>query len=132
MIYAPMTAPPDPLTLAHLNLDVSELARSAAFYGDVLGLPVTRRPDSLLVAWPGGLLVLAPGAVTAAGSFHFGLRVESDAAVDRWFARFEVLGVAVVSPPEDRGAVYVGRIADPDGYPIEIYADRSRVPAGGA
>lgn len=121
-----MAASTDPLTLAHLNLDVADLARSAAFYGDVLGLPVTARSDSLLVAWPGGLLVLAAGAVTAAGSFHFGLRADSDAAVDRWFERLRGLGVAVVAEPEDRGAVYVGRIADPDGYPIEIYADRSR------
>jgi hypothetical protein len=32
-------------------------------------------------------------------------------------------GADVVEMPVERGDVYVGRVRDPDGYPIEIYAE---------
>jgi len=115
------------LTLAHLNLDVADLDRSERFYRDVLGLPVVRRDHALQISWDGGLVVLARGVPSVAGSFHFGFRVGGDADVDAAFARFRALAVPVVAPPEDKGAVYVGRISDPDGYPIEIYAARPAV-----
>ena len=112
------------LTLAHLNIDVTDLERSERFYGGVLGLPVARRGDTLQIAWPGGVVVLAAGTPQVGGSFHFGFRVASDTIVDEFFARFGAADVAVVALPEDKGTVYVGRIRDPDGYAIEIYAQR--------
>lgn len=113
----------DALTLAHLNLDVADLGRSERFYRDVLSLPVTRRDDSLLIRWAGGLLVFAAGSPGPTGSFHFGFRVASPAAVDGWFARLRSHDTTIVEMPVERGAVYVGRLCDPDGYPVEIYAE---------
>ncbi len=124
-----MTDDPAPLTLAHLNIDVADLDRSERFYRDVLALPVTRRSGTLQIAWPGGLLVLAAGEPHVRGSFHFGFAVAGDTAVDAYFARFREHGVAIVAAPEDKGSVYVGRISDPDGYPIEIYAARGAASA---
>ncbi len=119
-----MTSTFQSMTLAHLNLDVADLERSEAFYRDVLGLPVTRGGESLSIRWPGGLLVLVAGSPNPAGTFHFGFRVATDAAVDACFAQFEARDATIVEMPVARGAVYVGRIRDPDGYPIEIYAQR--------
>jgi metallothiol transferase len=116
---------PSALTLAHLQLDVTDLARSEQFYRDVLMLPVTRRGDTLQVRHGGTLLVLAAGDADLRGTLHFGFRVAVDADVDAWFARLRDRGVPIVEGPTDRGAVYVGRLLDPDGYPVEIYAERS-------
>jgi catechol 2,3-dioxygenase-like lactoylglutathione lyase family enzyme len=119
-----MTADFPALTLAHLNLDIADLDRSERFYRDVLAFPVTRRSDSLLVRWAGGLIVLAAGVPNPTGTFHFGFRVATESSVDEWFDRFASVGVPIVEKPAGRGAVYVGRILDPDGYAIEVYAER--------
>jgi catechol 2,3-dioxygenase-like lactoylglutathione lyase family enzyme len=123
--YADMTSAPGALTLTHLNLDVADLARSEHFYGELLALPVTRRESSLSIRWAGGFLVLAQGRANPAGTLHFGFRVADDAAVDAWFTRLGESDAAIVERPVARGSVYVGRVRDPDGYPIEIYADHA-------
>ena len=111
------------LELTHLNLDVANLDVSERFYREEFGLPVRREPASLAVRTPAFLLVLAAGAPQAGGGFHFGFRVGSPADVDAWFARFVERGVPVTAMPETRGAVYVGRVRDPDGYAVEIYSE---------
>jgi catechol 2,3-dioxygenase-like lactoylglutathione lyase family enzyme len=118
-----MTTVPAELDLSHLHVDVRDLARSERFYSDVLGLPVDRRESSLIVRKPGFLMVLNSGEPSVAGTFHFGFRVATPGDVDAWFARFAVAGVPIVKAPNAANGVYVGRIADPDGYPIEIYCD---------
>jgi hypothetical protein len=50
--------------------------------------------------------------------------VASDADVDAWFVYLRTLDVPIVEPPVDRGAVYVGRVLDPDRYPVEMYSER--------
>lgn len=109
------------MTVTHLQLDVRDLDRSASFYGEALALPVERAPTKLTIRQPSFLLVLAQGTPVVGGSFHFGFRLESAADVDAWFARAE--GLRVLATPETRNGVYVGRIADPDGYIIELYAE---------
>jgi catechol-2,3-dioxygenase len=111
------------LDLTHLHLDVRELERSERFYRDVLGLPVDRRDTSLIVRRPGFLMVLNAGEPSVAGTFHFGFRVATPGDVDEWFTRFATTGVSIVKAPNAANGVYVGRIADPDGYPIEVYCD---------
>jgi len=118
-----MVTRPAELDLTHLHLDVRDLDRSERFYRDVLGLPVDRRDTSLVVRKPGFLMVLNAGEPSVAGTFHFGFRVAGSGDVDDWFARFATADVAVVNAPKAANGVYVGRIADPDGYPIEIYCD---------
>jgi catechol 2,3-dioxygenase-like lactoylglutathione lyase family enzyme len=110
-------------SITHLNLDVADLETSERFYGSVLGLPVSREAAAVRVRTPTFLLVLARGTPQMGGSFHFGFRVASRQEVDDWFAHFRERAVGIVELPLQRGAVYVGRITDPDGYPIEIYCE---------
>jgi catechol 2,3-dioxygenase-like lactoylglutathione lyase family enzyme len=112
-------------SVTHLNLDVADLAASERFYRDELGLPVVRNTTSLRLHSATFLLVLAQGTPHFGGSFHFGFRIASRTDVDAWFARFGERGVTIVEPPALRGAVYVGRVSDPDGYQIEIYSESS-------
>lgn len=110
------------MLLAHLNLDVSDLSRSTEFYSTHLELPVERAATQTTVRWPSFLLVLTPGEPRASANFHFGFRLETTAEVDAWFARLRERGVAIVAEPERKGTTYVGRIADPDAYVVEIFA----------
>ncbi|GAC1401139.1 MAG: hypothetical protein NVSMB59_22970 [Vulcanimicrobiaceae bacterium] len=110
------------LTLAHLNLDVADLERSARFYGDALALPVERTPTTVVVRQPSFLLVLSAGPPEAGGNFHFGFRVETRDEVDAWMAKLAQRGVPIVSPAERRGSTYVGRVSDPDADAVEIFA----------
>ncbi len=109
--------------LMHLNLDVRDLDVSERFYRDVLGMPIERREASLAIRQPGFFLVLARGEPKMGGSFHFGFRVATKPDVDAWFARLRDAGVPIVNEPASAGTVYVGRVCDPDGYGIEIYAE---------
>jgi catechol 2,3-dioxygenase-like lactoylglutathione lyase family enzyme len=111
------------LRLTHLNLDARDLDASARFYGDILGLPVSRRDGTLRVEHPQYLLVLNAGEPTIGGTFHFGFRVEGAAEVDAWIGRLRSEHVPILVEPKYVGSVYVARVADPDGYEIEIYAD---------
>jgi catechol 2,3-dioxygenase-like lactoylglutathione lyase family enzyme len=111
----------EPLLLAHLNLDVDDVERSIVFYESQLGLPVTRLNGTARVRWESFLLVLAPGKAQASDGFHFGFRVESPAEVDAWAEQLRTHGVALLSEPADAGTVRVFRVADPDGYTIEIF-----------
>jgi catechol-2,3-dioxygenase len=111
------------LSVTHLNLDVADLTASERFYRDELGLPVERRPASLALRTPAFLLVLAQGTPQLGGNFHFGFRVPARSDVDAWFRHFRERAVTVVEAPVERAGVYVGRICDPDGYPIEIYSE---------
>jgi len=61
-------------------------------------------------------------APRASDEFHFGFRVDAQADVDAWAQRLRGRGVAITTEPERRGFVYVFRVADPDGYVIEIFA----------
>ena len=111
------------LDLTHLQLDVRDLDRSERFYRDALGMPVERRETSLAIRRPGYLLVISAGVPSAAGSFHFGFRVPSAPDVDTWFGSLRGADVTIVSEPKEANGVHVGRISDPDGYPIEISCD---------
>jgi catechol 2,3-dioxygenase-like lactoylglutathione lyase family enzyme len=122
-VNAVSTQPLPALGLSHLNLDVADLDASEHFYRDTLGLSVERTPATLVVR-ANFLLVLAAGPRQVGGSFHFGFQVPDAAAVDAWFGHLRGIGVTIIEQPVARGAVYVGRILDPDAYPIEIYCER--------
>ena len=112
----------EPLLFAHLNLEVSDLERSIAFYETALDLPVTRSNGTARVVWDSFLLVLAVGTPQPSADFHVGFRVDSSAAVDAWARRLRDCGIALASEPARRGAVHVFRVVDPDAYVIEIFA----------
>jgi catechol 2,3-dioxygenase-like lactoylglutathione lyase family enzyme len=111
------------LRLTHLNLDARDLDASSRFYGDFLGLPVIRRDGVLRVEHPSYLLVLNAGEPKVGGTFHFGFRVTGARDVDAWIERLRSRGVPIIVEPKHVGSVFVARVADPDGYEIEIYAD---------
>jgi len=111
------------LRMTHLNLDARDLDASSQFYGEILGLPTLRRDGTLRVEHPNYLLVLNAGEPKVGGTFHFGFRVAGAGDVDAWIERLRSNNVPILIEPKHVGSVYVARVADPDGYEIEIYAD---------
>ena len=111
------------MKLAHLSLGVSDLARSEAFYRDVLGLTAQREGADVFVRWPEFLLVLSERPPASRGKFHFGFRVESAAQVDEWADRLRAAGAQIVSGPATDGNTRQLFFLDPDEYEVEIFSD---------
>jgi catechol 2,3-dioxygenase len=141
---SPELPPIDPaLRIASVALAVSELSRSAAFYEQVLGLPVISRDSGSALLGPDPehpLLALTasseatPAPPGSTGLFHVAYlhpsRAELAASVrrvveNRW--RFD--------GASDHGVSEALYLSDPDGLGIELYVDRPRElwdrPAGG-
>jgi catechol 2,3-dioxygenase len=128
----PRTAPalPATLRLGPVQLAVSDLDRSIAFYERSIGLPLRRRDDGIAALGPGteDVLVLehepgAPRAGRHAGLYHVALlhpsRLELARATGRLIAtRTPISGASdhVISE-----AIY---LSDPDGNGLELAADR--------
>jgi catechol 2,3-dioxygenase-like lactoylglutathione lyase family enzyme len=113
----------------HVSLNVSDLAKSVAFYTGVFGQPkklkhdyakfVGDSPEIHLALQPG----LAAGAARGTLS-HLGIRVESGEEVKRW--RSELKERGIVSDEEKREACCYALqdkfwLTDPDGNRWEIY-----------
>ena len=114
------------MDITHLHLHVRDRARSEAFYARWLGLRNAFGSEG--ITFMNGerdfLLALmddpSPGSLPA--WFHFGSRVESMDRLRALFADMQAAGVPIVRPLKE-GRTYVSfQCADPDGYPIEIYA----------
>lgn len=108
--------------LSHLQINVTNLERSLRFYRDTLGLAERMRtgPYVLLSAPNGDFVSLSEAApVGAPGLGHFGIHLEAS-DIDSAIRALEAGGGKLVS-----GNQYPGfpsaRIADPDGYVIEIH-----------
>lgn len=121
--------------LRHLALRVTNLARSRAFYEQVLGMQVVWEPDPDNVYFSSGTDNLALHQI-AAGELeayrplkaqlldHVGVILESPQAVDRMFAAVEPvlvrLGGAIAKPPKQhRDGSYSFYFSDPDGNVIQ-------------
>jgi catechol 2,3-dioxygenase-like lactoylglutathione lyase family enzyme len=109
--------------LSHVQFNVSNIERSLRFYRDALGLVERMRtgPYVLLAAPDSGDFVsLSEDApVGAPGLGHFGLHLEAE-NIDSAIRALEAAGGKLVSGnqyPDFPSA----RIADPDGYVIEIH-----------
>ena len=118
--------PPDIVRCAYLDLVVTDLAASRAFYVDVLGLTVTEEDEDAiylrtLEEFIHHNLVLRRGPVAAAAALAFRVRTPED--VDVAQAYFEALGCRT----ERRAAGFskgVGdsvRATDPFGFPYEFF-----------
>ncbi|MDX6354962.1 MAG: hypothetical protein QOF98_1865 [Streptomyces sp.] len=121
----------------HIKLPVGDLERSAEWYGAVLGARRLteldhHRPDSTLFAVVldvPGLdcrleLRLDPGTAGALDGFEFlTLAVADRAALDRWTAHLDALGVQH-SPPVVAMVGLVLVIPDPDGLRLRLYTDQ--------
>ena len=112
----------------HVSLTVSDIAKSRAFYGDLLGLPEIERPDfGIPGAWyqAGAVqlhLIEAPAAVDPAlaergvspVANHVAFEVEDYVAT---VAALEAAGLQVVGLGDQAGQAFA---CDPDGHVIEF------------
>ncbi len=123
--------------LGHLVLYVSDVERSAAFYGDLLGWkPVFEpAPGMPVAAFSSGrthheLLLIevgdgaaAPPAGRRLGLYHFGLKVgESDDELREAVSRLKEAGVTIVGA-SDHTVTHSVYVLDPDGNEVELYVD---------
>ena len=126
---------PDATRVGGVQLKVSDLARSIAYYRDVIGLRVIEVsadaarlgvPESAeslvtLHAEPGTRPARRRGAF---GLFHFAILLPDREALGRFAAHVASTGVdAGMSDHRVSEAFY---LSDPDGLGIEVYADRPR------
>jgi glutathione S-transferase/catechol 2,3-dioxygenase-like lactoylglutathione lyase family enzyme len=117
----------------HVDLTVSDLARSTDFYERVLPLLGLRRsanvPEGPIWAGPGLELGLVAARSRSAhdrfapGLHHLAFSAPSRAAVDLLHQRLEALGVAILDAPADypryAPGYYAVFFADPDGMKLE-------------
>jgi catechol 2,3-dioxygenase len=125
--------------LGHLVLYVRDVARSAAFYRDVLGWQqVGGEPGATglpVTAFSSGrthheLLLIAVGADAAplpagrrVGLYHFGLKVgDDDDDLRAAVARLREAGTTITGA-SDHTVTHSVYILDPDGNEIELYVD---------
>jgi catechol 2,3-dioxygenase-like lactoylglutathione lyase family enzyme len=113
----------------HVGLAVRDLPRSIAFYEALFGAPPTKvRPGyaKFEPAAPPVNLTLNTVAETgrAPGVSHFGVQVQSTAAIEPFVRRLEAAGFAV-TPEEQTECCYAIQdkvwAADPDGNPWEVF-----------
>jgi catechol 2,3-dioxygenase-like lactoylglutathione lyase family enzyme len=113
--------------LAHLNLTVADLERSAAFYARWFGFdqrPETFSDGTRFVRNGDGFdLALHPGAPPSppAATVHFGFRTADADEVRRLLGELRDAGVPITESHDEEGYVSV-KCLDPDGYEIEVYA----------
>ena len=120
------------IELDHIILAVNDLARSAAFYGQVLGLgdEGMRGPFALLRVSPGFVIQLAPWGTEGGQHLAFAL---SEAEFDAAFARIRAAGIPygdrfdlvgnMQEPGDESGARGAGKALyffDPDKHLLEI------------
>jgi 3,4-dihydroxyphenylacetate 2,3-dioxygenase len=131
-IPTPAAPPPDVVRAASMELVVTDLAASRAFYVDVLGLVVTEE-DAQTVSlrtfeeFIHHNLVLRQGPVAAASAFSY--RVRTPADLDRAVAFYGELGCRV---ERRTGGFAPGfgdsvRVEDPLGFPVELFHEVQHV-----
>ena len=126
---------PESAHVGAVRLQVGDLARSLAFYTDVLGLTVLSQSDEAAVLGPEGepsrLIELHERRAARAvprrgllGLYHFAILLPSRDALGRFVSHIAERGVYAGSADHlVSEAIY---LSDPDGLGIEVYADRPR------
>jgi len=113
------------LSVRHIHLRVADVARTKAFYQDMLGLKVTDERPGDKVEFENGALWFGKwkggGPVPVTPAVVIGLEAKSVMAV---YEHLKQQGVMVPKPPEKEGYGWSFRIKDPDGYGIEIEGNK--------
>lgn len=135
----------NPRRLGHVNLWVTDLARSEAFYRDKCGLAVEFREPDLKASFLGtgatphdlGMIEITKGedrigrdgnvqipktVGTAVGLGHLALEMESEAALVDACTRARAQGVAI-NRTADHQIARSAYLSDPDGNTVEFYSD---------
>ena len=126
---------PEATHLGAVRLQVSNLARSLAFYEQVLGMrsigsttdsisfgPHGEESEIVRLRWMGGARPVPRRGLL--GLYHFAILLPDRASLGRFVAHLAAIGVhAGMSDHFVSEAVY---LTDPDGLGIEVYADRPR------
>jgi catechol 2,3-dioxygenase len=125
-IPTPASPPPDVVRCASMELVVTDLARSRAFYVDVLGLVVTEETDEVVhlrtfEEFIHHNLVLRAGPVAAAAAFSYRVRAPHD--LENAVAFYSELGCRVERRREGfaTGLGDSVRVEDPLGFPLEFF-----------
>lgn len=131
-IAVPVSPAPDIVRCAYMELVVTDLAASRAFYVDVLGLVVTEEDDNTIYLrsfeeFIHHNLVLRKGPVAAVAAFSFRVRTPGD--VDKAEAWFRELGCRTQRRTEGfvKGIGDSVRVEDPLGFPYEFFYDTQHV-----
>ena len=117
------------LGLNHINLNVSDIARSEKFYLEAFGLEVRFREGSemVFVGTPGGhdLVALCQSKrgdpIGGGGVSHFGFRAASG-EFDAMVAQIARAGATLLRRGEHGPNEPFAYFTDPDGYTIELGA----------
>jgi catechol 2,3-dioxygenase-like lactoylglutathione lyase family enzyme len=129
-----LSTPPSPLpfiSLRHLAIRVTDMAKSRAFYEGLLGMKVVWEPDPDNVYLSAGADNLALHRIPAdeltryrqQRQFldHFGFIVASPLEVDQWHDALRLAEVPIVKPPaRHRDNSVSCYVADPDGNVIQF------------
>jgi catechol 2,3-dioxygenase len=126
---------PDAACIGAVRLQVSDLARSLAYYTTILGLRVLSRGDSVVVLGPqasaqplvelherrGIRPVPRQGLL---GLYHFAILLPDRESLGRFVTHLAEVGAYAASA--DHAVSEALYLSDPDGLGIEVYADRPR------
>ncbi|MBD3689221.1 3,4-dihydroxyphenylacetate 2,3-dioxygenase [Nanchangia anserum] len=131
-IPTPEAPAPNILRCAYMEIVVSDLAASRAFYVDTLGLVVTKETDDALYLrtfdeFIHHNLVLREGPVPAIAAFAY--RVRSPEDVDKAEAYYRELGCKTLRKAEGfvDGIGDAVRVEDPLGFPYEFFYECDHV-----
>lgn len=112
--------------LYHIQINVSNMERSLAFYTGFLGMREASRAGGLVfLSSPRGrdLLTLNPTGrrvnIRAGGLQHFGFAV-TEAELEKGLKEAKAHGVEVLSTGEHEDGERYAYLRDPDGYVIEM------------
>lgn len=119
------------LLLTHF-LTVADVARSRAFYSDVLGGEVVLAENPCIVKLANGWIIMNPGGGPTPDKPDITLRPPTDpntvssflnirvADIEACHRRWSAKGAEFLTPPLDRKAELRCYLRDPDGYLIEV------------
>ena len=126
-----LPAPTAGLVLTHF-LTVSDVARSRAFYADVLGGQVVLEENPCIIKVANSWIIMNPGGGPTPDKPEVTLHPPSDpqtassflnvrvADIRACYAEWSAKGVEFLTPPIDRRAELRCYMRDPDGYLIEV------------
>jgi catechol 2,3-dioxygenase-like lactoylglutathione lyase family enzyme len=123
----------------HLSINVTDLAKSVAFYKVLFGTEPSKCHDDYAkfdVADPPTVFSLVPGSAGSGGPLsHMGLRLTSEAAVRAVQRRLEAAGVVTRNQTDTRGCYAVQTkvwAEDPDQNLWEVYIVKEDLPPHGS